>query len=128
MTDQVQAAEAAAEAIEALPEEAKTPNTVFVADVDADGVFWGVKEIAADAVTDEHLVVPPDCDNRPGAYRLENKVLVPIEPKRQKTAPAEITSDRAFHALCQALQEQKVLLPALTLSWMAQYQQSVDAN
>ncbi len=124
MTDEVQAAEAA----EAVPEETKAPATVCVADVDVDGVFWGVKEIPAEEVTGDHLVVPPDCDNKPGAYKLMDGVLVPIEPKKIQSTPALISSDRALYDLCLALQEQKVLLPATTLTWLAQYRQTVDAN
>ena len=103
------------------------------AKIDHDGVYWGVEEVGKLLPGD--LEVPHDCDCRPGAYKLMPAVgdalayLEPIDPQNVKTVPNLVTSDRAFFALVKHLHAiNPANVPALTVSWAAEYETTFDMD
>lgn len=80
--------------------------TVFVANLDSDGVYWGVLEKHREDLAETDFEVPANCDLTPGKYKLNrdpNRIggpgFDPLERSKQKSAPSAPTFEDALYAL-----------------------------
>lgn len=89
-----------------VPQEPALPATVFVANLDADAIYWGVIEKHRDDLKETDVEVPKDCDLAPGKYRynadparIGGPGFDPLERSKQKAAPTAPTFEDALYAL-----------------------------
>jgi hypothetical protein len=106
----------------------ETPATVHVANVDHDGVYWGVIEKHRDDVTAEDFEVPKECDLKPGRYKLNRDPkrvggpgFDPLERSKQKSAPTSPTFEEALYALIRGNK-------AKAEAWAEHYEKTLDAK
>lgn len=115
--------------IDQPPEETQAPNllpTVTVADLDANGVYWGVTEIARADLAPEHVEVPAECDLTPGAYRWSAAAerFEPLGRGQRMAQPGGVSLEDAVHELAQLAGASGPLPPRLA-QWVDQYRNSV---
>lgn len=102
---------------------------LYRANLDADGVFWGVTEIHPEDVIATDVVLDRIPDNPPGKYRWDKtlRAMQPLPPSQQKQANTAPDLERTFDALCEWLSAGgSVALPALVAEWRTWYRKSVD--
>ena len=129
--------------IEPAPKPAP-PTMVQVADLDAESIYWGLKdkmfkEIAAGDVVFGAEAIAPE-DRIEGAVYLEGGCDLPggvqrwmpggrrFEPIRgpAKTSPTAPSMERAFYALAVVLRASGAPLPPTTEEWVAWYAGTFD--
>jgi hypothetical protein len=102
------------------------PAGVTVADLDADGVFWGTVQKHGEDIVDQDLLVPAGIDLKPGAYRWNASALRfdPLEKARQKITKQAPTMERALYEMVRASAN-----PSRgAAEWADWYEKSLDAG
>lgn len=98
----------------------------FVADLDANGVYWGVKGIPDEELTNDHVEVPEDCDLTSGAYIWSGGTFVPMQKKRVFATPEQITSDHCMYEMIKYLRDEAAAngkeIPAYCSIWASAYE------
>lgn len=107
----------------------QSPVTVFVADLDADGVYWGVIEKPRADIAEADFEVPKDCDLAPGKYRynaapdrIGGPGFDPLERSKQKAAPTAPTFERALYDLIVNPDDHKY-----AIEWAKWYETTMEA-
>lgn len=102
------------------------PSTVSVADLDVNGIYWGVHVINRASLTPEHVAVPECCDLTPGAYRWNaaQQRFDPLPRSQRITQPGSVSLEEAVHELVQLAARSGQLPPRLA-QWDQQFVNSI---
>jgi hypothetical protein len=105
------------------------PGVCHVANLDVDGVYWGVIEKHCEDLTDADFAVPANCDLAPGKYRLNRDPariggpgFDPLERSKQKQAPTAPTFERALYDLIVNPDDHKY-----AIEWAKWYETTMEA-
>ena len=101
----------------------QVPAAVTVADIDADGVFWGLAQKHPEDVVAGDVLVPAGCDLAPGAYRLDRQgsTFVSMGEGRRAVIRQPPSTDRALAELLDALAANGMKFTAAVEDWRAAY-------
>lgn len=117
--------------IEVPADAPEVPPCACRAKLDADGIYWGVEEVAAIAPGD--VPVPAGCDLKPGHYRWNPEAkpaprFDPLERAARKTEPGSPLADRALYELLWQLHQAGQGVPQYCADWACWYETTVDAD
>ncbi len=107
--------------------EAPSPQTVFIAQFDADGLYSGMAEIDAAGLTDDHVALPTGCDLPPGRYRWDKAAAAFVyagEPKQRAEESPPALNALAWAML--AISDGGLALPTPAAAWLDAYIGTVD--
>ena len=101
---------------------------VTVAVLDATGVYQGLTTISAAQQTDAHVILPADCDLRPGHYRWdpERSTFVPLQLSQVSVGAAGVSLEAVVAELAQQAIAAGSSSPLL-VGYVAAFKKSVDA-
>ena len=95
---------------------------MFRAKLDSDQVYWGV-EIVEELGTND-VVVPEDCDLRPGHYWWDGEKFMPLAREAKRDAPEAPALDRALFEMINNTPD----APAYCKELAAWYATTMDAR
>lgn len=103
----------------------------YRAKLDADGIYWGVEQVAALAAGD--VEVPQECDLKPGHYRWNRDAkpepcFEPLPKSLRRDAPEQPLTERALYELFLAMLEAGQPLPRYCIEWGAWFETTIDAR
>lgn len=119
-----------------MPAGSRAPDVVFVADLDANGVYWGVLEKHREDLIASDVEVPRDCDLAPGQYRWnaspcdadgtpQPSRFDPLPREKRRSVPGAPSMELAFAQLVEAMGD---AAPAYVREWATWYRKTLDAR
>jgi len=103
------------------------PEPITIANLDVNGVYFGVITLDPDNPPAVVVPVPADCDLKPGAYvwNADHQRFDPRPDGQVLAEPGQVSLEQAVNALATWAIEQGATSPLLT-QWVAEFKKSID--
>lgn len=140
------AADLAADQFAELPPDLSAPKGAWVlrdgawlrrcAQVDPNGVYLGMVEVAPEAIGAQHLIEITECDLKPRSSKWVPEAnpknpyggtFQPLPPSMQPKDDDAPSDQQLLYALLGALERQGIALPAEAAPWRAWFEKTIEA-